>query len=169
MNWVGILYIKESNVYLNGKCIANSFEEFHNACCFYAMPKIMIMYVSKHLLIEKDIRRRNLGQFFNFIIYHKSQPFIYIHEHKKMYGFSIVLGIILTAIISLIQLGAVHQFELPISTRMTRESFEDVIVWSKRVCDYRPCIRRIGIFPTEILVEFNKWLLINFFNITNND
>ena len=113
---------------------------------------------SNHLLIEKDIRRRNLRQFFKVIVYKKSKPFIYIHEQKKMYGFSIIVGIILTAISSLIQLGEAHRIEFPRSTVLTQKSFESIIGWTNRVCDYEPCIRRIGIFPSEILVEFNTFV-----------
>ena len=156
MNWLGILYINKSKFYLNGRLIASTIKDFHNICCFRKLPQKMLVFTTVALTQKEPLWLQQMNQFFSTIIYYQYKSYIYVHQQKKTYSMSIVIGILAGVISVLIQTSYLPKLNLYEQKVIPFSHVQMVSMKIRNICGRYPCINRLTIFPDSFFIELNQ-------------
>ena len=148
MNWVGILYINMNCFYLNGRLIASSNKQFHNHCCFYNIPRWIMVFIPQGNPDVSWLKNNN-----EVIQYQQWKPYVYVHVNKSRYAVSVVVGLITIALVWSV---IVANITLAIPNEPRVPSYHTLRTFVQRFCETSSCINELGIYPNVVLIRHNK-------------
>jgi hypothetical protein len=134
--------------------VASNLVDFFNHCCFFNRPKVLVVFF-KMGTKKSELIQTNLCRFFRLVVYHQRWPFIYLHQKKGSYAWSVALGVMLSAVGWVCMLANSHRLvphtatALPMKHHVTMGDIASV-------CSQANCITKLGVFPNGIMVEYRS-------------
>ena len=161
MFWVGLLYIKQSNVYINGRKVAGSLAHAINYLAMHptTLPKWWVVFVPKEAgsnpWITRIVHHANVSG--TCMVYRQQRPYIYIQSQPLHYLVSIIIGFLLAGI------GLVYQWQgMADAIEYAQKPKPPFIVAAtntkkllQSVCKKPdPCIQSMTLFPQTYAIRF---------------
>ena len=156
MSWAGILHVSNNIFYMNAKKIADSQITLINYFYFFKAPRLIIVYIKNKEQGKKIKKLTKIFKKTNVIIYKKIATFVYVPNNKFQYLICICIGFILSFLICCILV----LYALDVQESSLREggrvNYQDTVSWINKICNNKPCVKKVSIFPKDIWIEFKE-------------
>jgi hypothetical protein len=150
MNWVGILLVRGTRYYLNGRLVSQSHKGFLNYAYMAGLPIWLIVYTST--LKEANPQAQFWVPLNRWVTYYdRLAPWVYRPRLIQGYLPSILIGVFVSLCIMaglFSHRSSVHFFDI---ARPVNEY--DMVAMATSLCSDTDCLRRMSVYPDQVWIE----------------